>query len=180
MAGESKASPRRIAVAERRGKALRLRAAGRTYDEITQALGYSTRSACIQDIQRALAATVAEPAAELRTLELERLDKALAVAFEVLTTRHLAHSNGRVVLHPETRQPLRDDGPRLNAIDRIVRVSESRRKLLGLDKQVLDVTVTEITQADIAFREMVAEQKARRAAAREVTQHDPATQQPAE
>lgn len=61
-----------------------------------------------------------------------------------------------------------DDKKILGAIDRLVRISESRRKLLGLDAPVKvtgDLTVTETTQADLELQEIIREAKVRAAAA---------------
>jgi hypothetical protein len=105
----SKASPDRIAIAQREGAALELRKAGRTYDEIARMLDYSERSGAAKAVRRALAATVQEPADELRRLEVERLDSLLAAMW-----------------------PLAMDG-KLGAVDRVLSLMDRRAKLLGLD-----------------------------------------------
>lgn len=142
---ESKASARRAAVALRRGKAVKMRAAGATYDEIFAAMphdptdphaGYRSRSALIQDIQRALMLTVAEPAADLRALEAERLDMLWRRLMQVLSRTHIAVSHGKIVYTtgPDGfESPLTDDGPVVAAARELRQLSESRRKLFGLD-----------------------------------------------
>jgi len=116
--------------AERDAEAARLRARGQSYRAIGEALGISQGSAH-DAVQRALRATVAEAAADARALELERLDALYEAAMAVLEREHVTVSNGKVIrLNGE---PLPDDAPVLAAIDRLLRVSESRRKLLGLD-----------------------------------------------
>ena len=142
---ESAASARRVHVAQRRGKALKMRAAGASYDEILAAMphdptnphvGYKTRSALIQDIRRALMLTVSEPAADLRALEAERLDLLWRRAMQVLTRTHIAVSHGKIVYTTDERgneKPLSDDAPVLAAIRELRQISESRRDLLGLD-----------------------------------------------
>lgn len=74
---------------------------------------------------------------ELRARELVALDRAQEVATEVMERDHLAHSNGRVVQYYDAERQedvtVKDDGPRLAAVDRVVKISESRRKLLGQD-----------------------------------------------
>lgn len=60
-----------------------------------------------------------------------------------------------------------DDKKILGAVDRLVRISESRRKLVGLDAPVKvqgDLTVTETTQEDLELQELLREAKARAAA----------------
>ena len=70
----SKATPSRIAVAQRECEALELRKAGKTFEEIADALGYAERGGAAKAVSRALAATVQEPADELRRLQAARLD----------------------------------------------------------------------------------------------------------
>ena len=64
---------------------------------------------------------------------------------------------------PDTGEakPLLDDGPKLAAIDRLVKIRESYRRLFGLDRPVkVDATVHEVTQQDIELQEMLREAKA--------------------
>jgi hypothetical protein len=134
MAGgakESKTSPRRINIAQRRAQAVKLRLAGMRYEDIATQLGYTTRGAAAQDVQRALAAEISEPAEELRAIEVQRLDMLWHTAMKVLTRQHVTVSNGKVVYLDGT--PVKDDGPVLHAIDRLLRIQERRAKLLGLD-----------------------------------------------
>lgn len=162
MAGDrsSKTSPRRVNVALRRAKALEMRAAGAKYEEIRQALGYSSRGAATQDVQRALAATVREVADEVRQLELMRLDQMWVEVLKVLRRQHVTVSNGRVVTLDD--QPIEDDGPVLQAIDRLLRIQERRAKLLGLDapKQV-EVITGDLIDREIQRLEQELEQRER-------------------
>lgn len=64
-------------------------------------------------------------------LELERLDAAQTVVLSILEANHLVVSEGRVVRIDG--QPLPDAGPVLAAVREYRMLSESRRKLLGLD-----------------------------------------------
>lgn len=128
---ESKTSPRRLRTAERRAQALKLRAAGMKYPDIAAQLGYASRGAAAQDVQRALLENVGEPAAELRALEVERLDMLWQTAMRVLAGKHPTVSNGRVVMIDGT--PVPDVGPVLAAIDRLLKIQERRARLLGLD-----------------------------------------------
>lgn len=138
--GESKTSPRRVNVALRRAQALQLRADGLTHEEIAQQLNYKTRAALTQDLQRAMLAVVAEPAEEVRALELARLDMLWRRAMEVLVRQHVTVSHGKVV--QLNGEPLLDDGPVLAAIDRLLRIQERRAKLLGLDAPTRHEVVT--------------------------------------
>lgn len=151
--GENATSPRRVNTALRRAKALQMRAAGAKYDDITRELGYSRRSSAVIDVQRALVAAVSEPAAEVRALELLRLDEMWVAALSVLKRAHVTVSNGRVVRVKKsdgTEEPLLDDGPVLAAIDRLLKIQERRARLLGLDAP----TKVEVISDDTVDREI--------------------------
>ncbi|NJA59177.1 hypothetical protein [Streptomyces sp. NEAU-H3] len=135
----------------RRTKLLALRREGvRFDDERVEALGYTSPNAARKDVTRALKAHYDDEAAEVgiyRQQENERLDdelKRLAAAetavHRVLENRHIIVNNGRVVLDPDTNQPMDDDAIVLQAIDRLVKIEDARRrngerraKLNGLD-----------------------------------------------
>ena len=72
-------------------------------------------------------------------MELERLDRLYEAAVGVLERHHVTVSQGRVV--QLDGEPLPDDGPVLQAIDRLLKLQERRARLLGLDAaQKLDVS----------------------------------------
>lgn len=142
MANGKKTDQVRIAAAERRGQALELRKAGQSFRAIGAALGVSEAQAH-HDVRHALA-RLAElelaSADELRALELARLDTLTEEAVRVLSATHPLVSGGKVLsgfTEDGTAIGLTDDGPKLAAIDKLIRISESRRKLLGLDKPTL-------------------------------------------
>jgi hypothetical protein len=164
---KAKTSPRRIATAQRRADALQMRKDGKFFHEIAAELKYCSASAAAQDVQRALLLVVTEPAAEVRALELMRLDELWVKAAEVLNRQHVTVSNGRIV-RTETGEPLLDDAPVLAAIDRLLKIQERRAKLLGLDAPT-KVEVLTIDAIDAAIRDAEAE-LARRAAATEALQ----------
>ncbi|MEU1372995.1 sigma factor-like helix-turn-helix DNA-binding protein [Streptomyces triculaminicus] len=130
--------------ARRDARAAELRGKGWPYRRIAEELGVDVHTAH-QAVQRALKAIVQEPAENLRTLELERLDTELdrlnnleEAVKKVLEKHHVTVSQGKVVYLND--QPLPDDGPVLQAVDRLLKIDEqrrkngeSRRKLLGLD-----------------------------------------------
>ncbi|MDX2697241.1 hypothetical protein [Streptomyces ipomoeae] len=165
--------------AERDARAARLRAQGFTYQQIADELGYGDRSTARDAVYRSLDGITREPGEELLKVELERLDNQLvrlneleAAAQKVLAARHITVNNGHVITHPDTGEPMEDDGPVLHAIDRLVKIedarnrnAERRAKLTGLDAAVkVDATVHEVTQQDIELQEMLREAKARVAA----------------
>jgi hypothetical protein len=101
-----------VQLAERQAQAVRPRAAGLTYDEIAERLGYSTRSGAYKAVRKALKDTVAESVEELRTIEMERLDDLLSASW------HLASD-------PSRRGCVR-------AIDRVLRIKEMQCPLVGV------------------------------------------------
>jgi len=76
---ESKYSPRRITAFAKQRKALELRMAGRTWQEIADSLEYKGHSGAIAAVDKALQRTLQEPAESYRALTLERLTKVLQV-----------------------------------------------------------------------------------------------------
>jgi len=109
---EGKTSRRKLEVAERRRKVIELRLAGLKYREIFERypdLGYRSVSAIAQDVTRALDQFVGEPVRELVAVEMARLERL------------------NQALWPRAMQG------DLQAIATGVRLSESRRKLSGLD-----------------------------------------------
>lgn len=108
---ETATSPRRTAARQRRQRAVELRVEGATFDQISIDLG-CTRSAAWKMVQREIDEIVRDTrtaAAELRALELARLDSALQAIWSNVEAGHLG------------------------AIDRLIRISERRARLLGLD-----------------------------------------------
>jgi hypothetical protein len=103
------ASPDMIDAALRQTEALMLRQAGNTFEQIAAKLGYSDRSGARNAVLAALRENVSEPNAEMKALELSRLD----------------------ALHA-TLWPLARTGE-LGAVDRVLKVMERRAKILGLD-----------------------------------------------
>lgn len=137
-----------IETAKRDGEAAQLRANGKTYDQIATELGFSDRSLARRAVERALAAAVREPADELRQLELIRLDALWVEAVKVMTTEHITVNNGRVI--EVDGIPLKDDGPTLQAIDRLLKIMERRAKLIGLDS----AAKVEVLSVDALDREI--------------------------
>jgi hypothetical protein len=114
---ESKTSVRRLEAVEKQLKALELRKAGKTFLAIAGELGYASQSGAFKAVISALHKTLQEPADELRVLEIGRIDTALAAIW------------------PQVQ------GGDLPSVDRFIRLSERRSKLLGLDAPTnVDVT----------------------------------------
>lgn len=123
--------------AERDAEACRLRGERRmSYQQIADAMGYGDKGSAYRAIQRGLAAIPQEAAAEVLRLELEKLDTLERAALEVLERQHVTVSHGKIVYRATAggqAEPLFDDAPVLQAIDRMLKIQERRAKLLGLD-----------------------------------------------
>lgn len=81
----------------------------------------------------------AQGAAEMwREHEIEKLDELETRVWKMLDKRYYKVDHGKLIRieHPETGEdvPMLDDGPILAAVDRLLKLSERRSKLLGLDK----------------------------------------------
>lgn len=132
---EPKPSVRRqLNAVDKQVRALELRKAGKTLEQIANELGYASKSGAAKALSVALQKTIQEPADELRTLESQRLDA-------------LLHSLWPNALSGDTR-----------AIDTCLRVMDRRAKLLGLDAPAklehtgedggpLNITITRVTKA---------------------------------
>ena len=99
----------KIAARERMAKALELRKAGMTYQQIATALDYGSVSASHKAVCTALKSLIREPAEEVRTFELERLDKMLSSHWPAVTKGHV------------------------RSTEVVLRIMERRAALLGLD-----------------------------------------------
>lgn len=115
----TKASGNAISVAERQARAVELRKSGHTFQQIADQLGYAGHQGAYKAVMSALKKTLQEPADELRTLELERLDAMLNSLWPQIMARN-AYT------------------PR--AVEVALKVMDRRAALIGLDapKQVED------------------------------------------
>lgn len=130
-------SPQAIASQEKVAYALKLRREYKPWAEVAQLAGYADAGSACKTVSREMARRRAEMAVDidaLRDEEAERLDMLASVAMRVLNTMHFTMSAGQVVERDGV--PLEDDGPVLAAIDRLLRISESKRKLFGIDAPV--------------------------------------------
>jgi hypothetical protein len=127
---------RSIADRERDNQAVELRRRGLSHRQIAAQMGYKSPSSAYDAIERALAESSREAHDEVRALELGRLDDMRRICWRILASKHITVSQGRVITHPETGEIVTDDMPLLQAIDRLLRISERTAKLLGLDAPV--------------------------------------------
>ena len=137
--------------AQRDANAARLRARGMSLREIAAKLGYHDEAGASRGIQRALDAVPVAAVAELRKLEVEKLDALERTTWSVMLKRHyVVAASGKVATDPETGEPLTDDGPVLAATDRLLKIAERRARLLGLDSPTkVDVRATNDLDAEI-------------------------------
>jgi len=156
---------RNVQTAQQDAEAARLRSAGVTYRGIAEALGICDASAARKSVERALLATVAEPSEELRRLEILKLDQMSVVAWEILEDQHVRVSAGRVMYAGGV--PVEDTRPVLAAIDRLLKISERRAKLMGLDAPVQISAIT-MDALDAGILELEAELSGRADSAGEV------------
>ena len=135
-------------------RALELRRRNLTYRQIADQLGMGSVSRAYDAVQRALLDAVVESAEEVRKVELERLDELSRVAWRVLHARHVHIGRGGDLATDADGEPIIDDGPTLQAIDRLLKIGERRAKLMGLDAptQVQVLTTDQLTQ-EIALLE---------------------------
>lgn len=122
---------RSVSTAERDAEAARLRARSMTYAQIGEALSISKGQAH-EAVRRALRDTLEEAAGDVRALELDKLDALERTTLAILEAQHIVVSNGRVAMLDGS--PVPDSGPTLAAVQTLLRIGESRRKLLGLDQ----------------------------------------------
>jgi hypothetical protein len=119
-------------MARRDARAAELRAEGLSYQQIADELGTDKGNAW-QAVRRALRDIAEKPAQAVRDLELRRLDAMYEAVMEVLERRHVTVSHGKVIDHDG--EPLIDDGPVLQAVDRLLKIQARRAALLGLDAE---------------------------------------------
>lgn len=107
--GRSKTHPDYIEAAEKRRKALSLRAQGKTYQQIADEVGWSNRTLACRYVQRELKDVPKEEATHLRQLEMERLDA-------------LTNAVWPLAMTGDTR-----------SIETCLKLMERRAKMIGLD-----------------------------------------------
>jgi hypothetical protein len=148
--------PRRRTIAdkERDAQAVELRRRHLNYKQIAAQLGYASLSSAYDAVQRGLKDTQGEASAEVRQMELDRLDDIARGFQRVFATKHYAASvTGKIARHPETGEPLIDDGPVIQAGLALLKVMERRAKYLGLDapsRSRVEVITADMVESQIA------------------------------
>jgi hypothetical protein len=143
---------------ERDAQALDLFTRGLTYRQIAGQLGMASPSTAHAAVSRA-AAAVPDPAkTTARRIALQRLAALDRAAWRVLTRTHYVTGNTGQLAYGPDGQPLTDDAPVLQAIDRLLRIEERRAKTLGTDTPVptrAEVTIT--SQLDDEIEKLAAQ-----------------------
>ena len=125
----------------REAAVVQLRIAGHTFDQIAQQLGLSSKSTAHRIYRRALDATVAEPAAELRQLEGARLD--------ALQAQWWPRAVGGNVQAARIMLKIMERRARLFGLDAPQRVNVNTNEL---DAQIVDL-MDQLTSAAVADAE---------------------------
>jgi hypothetical protein len=106
----SPTSSRRLEALGKQRQALAMRIAGASFDEIADALGYADRGGAHKAIMAAIERTLPESAAQVRKLELKRLDRLWLAVWDAATKGDL------------------------QAVDACLRIMKRRADFEGLDK----------------------------------------------
>lgn len=101
-----------------------------TYRQIAKHFGWRDHTSAMDAVNRALR-DVAAPARGARDRRDNELQFLWDSAMEILNNHHVVVSNGQVVRIDGV--PIPDDSPKLQAIEQLRKVNESRRKLDGTD-----------------------------------------------
>lgn len=122
-----------------------------TWPQVAEALNWNDGRSAMQAVRREQErrmAMVDESLDQLRDQEMHRLEALGLAALRVLENKHVIVNAGQIVTEDGTPvllggTPILDDGPALAAVNTLVKVSESLRKLLGLDAATkVDAAVT--------------------------------------
>lgn len=116
----------------RRQRVMQLKDQGLTFREIAKELGVSL-GLVHKDFEASLTRVLEPDVAAYRAEHTARLKKMREVVEDVIARRHLlVAASGRVAVD-EDGEPIEDDAIVLAATDRLVKIDEAERKLLGLD-----------------------------------------------
>lgn len=161
--------------AERRRdyRAAELHGQGWSYQRIADELGFASRGHAHNAVMRAYADMPTEEAQQARQADLDRIDRLIEQAWEVMLTPHLTVNNGKVIrrfVGLETDEDgierldmdgkpipvfenVYDDGPRLAAVNAIKGLLERRARIFGYDapaKSRVEVITADMVESQIA------------------------------
>lgn len=124
--------PKKLTASERDAKMWQLRIQGCTQREIAEQTGV-TQGTVSQTLRAMLARREMHGGDMLRAWEVDKLDKLERELWEIYNRRHVTVAPGGRVAQDRDGNDILDDGPKLQAIDRLLKVAERRAKLLGID-----------------------------------------------
>jgi hypothetical protein len=121
-------------------KAVSLRARGATWDEIAAEMGWKDKRGASNRVYDYLSRLAKHSNANVDAFRqelLEKLDVLEAACWEVLRRKHIIVQNGKVVSlynsDTEDYDPIEDDAPVLQAVDRLLKIYERKARLTGVD-----------------------------------------------
>ena len=113
---------------------IRLRAEGRTWQQVADAAGYSTASGALKAWRKAIQQKPDLAVTEIRAAERERLEQMDATLADIIANPPVQHSAiGKVVIDPRTGEPALNPVPVIASLRERRRVGESYRRLVGAD-----------------------------------------------
>lgn len=124
-----------LEVTEKRERGVLLKARGWNWPRIARELGYATGAMAQREIlielerRRREFRGLLDAAVEL---ELEKLDAIENLMWGIIAYKHVIIQHGKVVLDPRTNELIPDKVPIMQATDRLLRIQDTRAKLLGL------------------------------------------------
>lgn len=171
-------------------RAAELRGQGWSFHRIADELGFASKGKAHEAVMRAYAEIPTEAAEHARQLDLERIDRLIEQAWQIMLREHVTVSQGRVVgkligwqkdddgqiIRDGDNNPIGlyedvlDDGPALAAIREIRGLLERRAKITGYDaptRSRVEVVTEDVVDAELARLEA------------ELAENDPAGSRPA-
>jgi hypothetical protein len=168
-------------------EAAALRARGWSFQRIADELGFASKGKAHEGVMRAYAEIPGEDAEQARQLDLERIDRLIEQAWDVMLRTHVTVSQGRVVgkvigverdtngsvLYNAEGNPILilediiDDGPVIAAVREIRALTERRAKIIGYDAPVksrVEVITEDAVDAECRKIEMEIRERESRAA----------------
>ena len=158
-------------------EALRLRAEGKTLEQIAVAVGWANKSSAKRAIDRLLADVKFDAVDNYRQLMLAELEAVKARVLEIFYADHVHVADGKVVR--DKGRAVFDRGPNLAAAREFRQLTERISKLIGADaptRKVVEVLTNDVVDQAIA-QELAAMEAldAGRSADREAAAAPPAT-----
>ena len=125
--------PNRVDAHIKYQQVLQARKAGKSWQVIADEVGFSRPQQACEYYKRALQLMVARDIDECRAIELERLDDLWKIPYEVIQQQLKNMESGEVYMLPE------------DSIYACLKISEARRRILGLDAPIRREVKAEVT-----------------------------------